>query len=151
MIVDTVAKAQVVEQYVKNSATATGISNLRVDALSAADAVAKGDCIIAVEAPDGAIIVVRQPIVVKGVAFDNAWGVRWVAGSTMTTFKAVFLDLANELVARGEGSVPVYWTQTGTIAKFAAKQLAARTAVDSTGLSYYWFTAKEAISSGAIG
>lgn len=147
MIVDTLQDMQTVATYVKNSGASMNVP-VDVDPGDAISAVKAGRAIVSVIAPDGALIALQVGINRGG--FTTAWGVRWVAGSTMATFRALFRDLADELVRRSMGTTPVYWTKTGTVATFAAQQLGARSNVDDSGLPIYWFTANEAIATGKI-
>ena len=144
MIVDTLAEAQQVADYLRESATAIG--NGMFDGLTkeeVIDAIRSGNAILAVRAPDAAMLVLREQVHIG--PYTEVWAGRWLAGSTQAGFRGVAIDIANALVARGNGGVPVYWSKSSVAGRFLATRLGARS-VTRDGASYYWFTAAEGLT-----
>ncbi|HZP93336.1 MAG TPA: hypothetical protein VFB20_10700 [Burkholderiales bacterium] len=142
MIVDTIEDAQTVIGYVRATGqTLAGLQGLTKDELI--NGVRNGRAIVVVRAPDGFLLAILRPL--NRAGFSGSWCVRWMSGAAQSTLRALALELAQELIRRGQGDVPVHWTQNGTIARFAATRLNART-ITYEGVPLYWFTANEAVA-----
>lgn len=147
MIVDTVAKARQVAQYLQNGADSAQIpADFRPMELWWA--IKNGEAILSVVAPDGGAIARKTDIVVG--PFTHEWFVPWTVGSTRSVYAQLFSDLAHAIANLGDGAVPIYWGQGGTIPTFAAQTLGAKSATTPDGLNVWWISANDAIATGKL-